>query len=208
MQSLELNNKWIRLKLKAVWRGMKSRCCARNPKIAPFYRERGIKVLWKDFEDFYSDMRPSFIVHILEYGKRETTIDRINPTGHYCKENCRWATYKVQYENTMHKSQPNKKMLTIDGVEKSVDEWSVISGISKRAILTRYRKGWTEKASVFSQVSGFSHVKQKPIRAWQFFTVRVIGLSSPTCSHIHRISGGTSMTFEVSFSYSFRAVRM
>ena len=78
---------------------MKARC--NNPKNHkyPIYGARGIKCLWKTFEEFRDDMYKSYLRHIEKFGK-DTSIDRIDVNGHYCKENCRWATAKEQSVNT------------------------------------------------------------------------------------------------------------
>ena len=56
------------------------------------YSDRWIKNEWESFEDFYKDMYSTY--------KEWLTIDRINNDWNYCKENCRWATYKEQWNNT------------------------------------------------------------------------------------------------------------
>lgn len=76
-----------------TWRGMKNRC-ENNPKHQAFsrYSGRGIRICarWKKFENFYLDMgdRPDGM-----------SLDRINPDGHYCPSNCRWATRVEQARN-------------------------------------------------------------------------------------------------------------
>lgn len=64
----------------------KARCSRHEP-----YLKKGIKFLWGSFEDFYRDMgdRP-----------KNHSLDRIDNKGHYCKENCRWATSHQQQQNT------------------------------------------------------------------------------------------------------------
>jgi hypothetical protein len=74
-----------------VWRNILSRC--NNPRTDNYrrYGAKGIKVLYKSYEDF-----------ILDVGPRPTQkhqIDRIDSKGHYAKGNCRWATSSEQNAN-------------------------------------------------------------------------------------------------------------
>jgi hypothetical protein len=75
------------------WKAMKERCFNPNNSSFPDYGGRNITVApeWvRSFSKFLADMgeRPS-----------GTTLDRIDPNGNYCKENCRWATLSVQNRN-------------------------------------------------------------------------------------------------------------
>lgn len=60
---------------------------------------KNINVLRKCFEEFYDDMIDSFLIHKEKYWIHNTTIDRIDNKWHYCKYNCRWATYHTQANN-------------------------------------------------------------------------------------------------------------
>lgn len=63
------------------------------------YKDRGIKCLWKNYKEFKEDMYDSFLVHLNKNGRRQTSLDRIDNNGNYCKENCRWADWTTQNNN-------------------------------------------------------------------------------------------------------------
>jgi len=58
-----------------------------------------IKCLWNSFDEFKTDMYDSYIEHCEQYWIKNTTIDRIDSSWDYCKENCRWATIQEQSYN-------------------------------------------------------------------------------------------------------------
>lgn len=96
------------------------------------YGKRGIKVQWKSYIHFKKDMYESFLVHSKKYGVKNTTIERINVNGNYCKKNCIWTTWKKQSLNRR-----TSKYLTVNGITKNYSEWAEIIGCSRQAL--RYR---------------------------------------------------------------------
>lgn len=84
----------------SIWKEMNNRCNNKNHVAYRNYGGRGIKCLWSKFEDFMDDMYDSYLKHINEYGKKQTSIDRIDNDGNYCKENCEWVTRRQQASNT------------------------------------------------------------------------------------------------------------
>jgi hypothetical protein len=75
---------------------------------------------WKDFKNFLKDM-----------GERPfgTSIDRIDNSKGYYKENCRWATSIQQARN-----KTNTKLFK----GKTLSEWSAILGIKRSTLAQRY----------------------------------------------------------------------
>ena len=115
-----------------IWLKMRQRCL--NPKHTFYYRYggRGIKICarWDKFENFYLDMgsRPS----------REVTLDRVDNNGDYSPENCRWASKLEQGNNTSM-----NHFIEVNGISRSVTEWSRVLNIPIRRLWARIERGWT-----------------------------------------------------------------
>ena len=118
------------------WGSMKQRCTNKNACGYKNYGGRGVKICdrWLDplygFKNFYKDM-----------GERleNTSLDRINVDGDYCKENCRWATPKEQNRNRR-----NNAVMTRNGETHTLTEWSEILNLNYGMLSQRRRYGWPE----------------------------------------------------------------
>lgn len=99
-----------------IWNGMLDRV---RDKEDPNYGGKGIEASedWYDFSKFYSDMGDV---------PDGMSLDRIDPSGNYTKENCRWANNTLQAYNKI-KNPRNTSGRT--GVYKKGDKW--YSTISK-----------------------------------------------------------------------------
>ena len=82
------------------WANMRTRTT--NPKYEKKhnYGGRGINSdEFKLFVDFYDAMYESYKEHIEIYGEHDTTLDRLNVNGNYCRSNCVWSTWFEQAGN-------------------------------------------------------------------------------------------------------------
>jgi hypothetical protein len=112
------------------WASMMTRSEWGNHPSYERYGAKGIRVCerWKSFENFKADM-----------GERPecTSIDRIDNTKGYCKENCRWATRKQQ---ALNKSNTSK--VFYNGKIALVHDICVELGLSRKAVRSRaFRRG-------------------------------------------------------------------
>ncbi len=127
---------------KQKWYNMMSRCYNPNDKSYPNYGGRKPKSIqvcdrWHDYENFKADLWNSYIKHVKEYGKEETTLDR-NPDkeGNYCSENCEWSTRKEQANN-------RTTNIIIEETGETLAELSDRLHMDYYTVHNRYVQGWS-----------------------------------------------------------------
>lgn len=119
-----------------TWRGMIARCEDPLNKRYDNYHGKGIEVCeeWHDFSVFLGDMgeRPKGL-----------TLDRIDNTKGYYKDNCRWATLSEQANN-----RSNNNLQTSNGKTMTIMQWSKYLGVHRNTLSNRMKQGWDFDAVV------------------------------------------------------------
>lgn len=118
-----------------TWCSMRERCTYPRNNHYHIYGGRGIKVCdeWQEFIPFRD--------WALANGYRDDlTIDRIDPDGNYCPENCRWTDAKTQANNKR-----NNRLIEYKGQTKTLAQWCRdFPGLSAGTIKSRiYLYGWS-----------------------------------------------------------------
>ncbi len=131
-----------------VWRAMISRCS--NPKMDNYsrYGGRGIKVCdeWQNFQTFhdwavsngYSD---------------DLSIDRIDPEGDYCPENCRWEDSEMQNNNRR-----DSVFVEYNGERMTIAQWSRKLGVPRMTLYKRHQRGWSDEEIIIG-FRAYKHIK-------------------------------------------------
>ncbi len=116
----------------------KRRCNDKNDSQYFRYAGRGIKFLFKNFEEFYAELgdKPE--------PKDNYSIERVDNSGNYEIGNIRWAIAKEQARNTRQ-----NRFITINDKTYCVSEWAEIMNVSNKMIDRRLNKyGWCDYCSV------------------------------------------------------------
>lgn len=118
------------------WSAMRDRCEREGATGYSIYGGRGVRVCdrWASFELFFADMGPR---------PPGTTLDRIDPDGHYEPNNCRWATALEQNRNRRR-----TVFLEANGQRKALSDWAERLGVSHITLYKRYAAGWSHDAIV------------------------------------------------------------
>lgn len=143
-----------------IYRDMRNRCVNKKYSEYHLYGGRGIQCLWTDLLSFKRDMYESYLQHVNEHGERNTSIDRINNDGNYCKENCRWATPAIQGANKR-----SNRLLTLNGETLTMTTWAKKYGIDVRRVHKRLLKGWTVEDAITKPITSASESGKRAARA-------------------------------------------
>lgn len=126
-----------------VWRHMLDRCENQTHNRYPQYGGRGIQVCeeWHNAKEFIEWAYTNGYTDNLQ-------IDRIDTNGNYEPNNCRFVTCK---ENNRNKR--NNRKITLDGITLTVTEWAEQTGIKRKTIYERLRRGWDEGDAVYRRAN-------------------------------------------------------
>lgn len=115
----------------AVWSSMMQRCLDINFAQYSDYGDRGITVCdkWKSFNEFYKDMGNQ---------PEGMTLERIDNTKGYYKDNCKWATRKEQANNRR-----TNRLITYRGKTQSLALWVDELGLNYYRVKKRLNLNWT-----------------------------------------------------------------
>ncbi len=118
------------------WNAIKARCQSKGCPEYLRYGAIGINICpeWENFDNFLRDMGPR---SSLKY-----SIDRIDNSLGYYKENCRWATDVEQANNTSR-----NKFITFNNKTQTMAQWEKELGLKRKTLYDRFQRGWSiEKA--------------------------------------------------------------
>ena len=121
------------------WCAMKARCRYNGQK---YWHDKGVTFCseWLVYKNFLNDMgeKPS------EENGIRYSLDRIDTTKNYCKDNCRWATRYEQANNTSRNIS-----IIFKGESHTLPEWSRLLGIKRSTLAQRiYVYGWSVDKSL------------------------------------------------------------
>lgn len=132
------------------WIDMRERC--NNPKNANYkkYGAKGVKVC-KEWQLSFM----AFYTWSIENGFNPSlSIDRIDPFGDYCPQNCRWVDIETQ-SNNKRKS----VILELNGEKKTLTQWCKIYSVCPNTIKARLKRGY----SLYDALNG-NVTRKKPKR--------------------------------------------
>lgn len=114
-----------------IYYGIRKRCLNPKSSVYKYYGGKGVKICneWLDTENGS--------IRFIDWAKHngyndKLTIDRIDPNGNYCPENCRWITPKAQNNN-----RSNNILYSYNGETHNINEWCEILKLNYSTVYTR-----------------------------------------------------------------------
>ena len=121
-------------RLYRIWQNMIKRCYYPSSNRYEAYAGRNISICDEWRHDF-----KSFMDWAIANGyENNLSIDRIDNSQGYSPDNCRWADPKTQANNTRR-----NRIITLDGVSRTLQQWSEVTGLKRKTISRRLDRGWT-----------------------------------------------------------------
>jgi len=120
------------------WAAVKTRCNNTNNCNYPKYGARGISIC--------KEWNESFACFLKDMGLPPTdkhSIDRIDNTGNYEPNNCRWATQQEQCNNTSR-----NVYITFNGETHTLAQWGIVTEIKEGTMQSRYTRGWSPEKMI------------------------------------------------------------
>lgn len=111
------------------WASMKTRTKNSHYFVYRMYKDINVSERWLSYKNFKEDMYESYLTHLAKYGQKDTTLDRIDSSGNYCLENCRWATRQIQSNNRC-----NIKQYQAFEKKQSISDWAREIGVSTQKL--------------------------------------------------------------------------
>jgi DNA-directed RNA polymerase specialized sigma subunit len=136
-----------------TWQGMKQRCYNKKHPSYKDYGGRGI-IVCKEWINSYD----TFIEDMGNKPTKKHTIERIDNSKDYDKENCKWAT-KIEQSTNRRSS----NFITHDGKTLTAAEWSRQTGIDYMTIRNRVKNGWSHEKAITTPVKKDLDYTQKDI---------------------------------------------
>lgn len=123
-------------RLYGIWKGIKVRTHNTHHKDYKYCGAKGITIC-----DEWDKSYEAFKEWALNNGYRDDlTIDRIDNSGNYCPENCRWADLYTQANN-----KSNNHLITYNGKTQNMTQWAREIGVRRELIKDRLKSGWSVK---------------------------------------------------------------
>lgn len=120
-------------RLFSIWSHMNYRCSNEKDKKYHNYGGRGITVCdeWKYDYNAFKEWS------LVNGYKDKLQLDRANNDQGYSPDNCRWVTCKQNSNNKR-----DNRFIEINGLVKTIAEWSELSGLKWSTISSRIKMGW------------------------------------------------------------------